>query len=52
MFICAYANKIVENNEFLNNFWHFLTDKDKKFKKIGRFWIKKGPFTQNFATQF
>ena len=22
-----------------------------KFKKIGRFWTKQGPFTQNFAKQ-
>ena len=25
--------------------------KSLKFKKIGRFWRKQGPFTQNFAKQ-
>ena len=39
--IYAYANKMIENNEFLNDFWHFW----KKFKDIGWFWIKQGPFT-------
>ena len=49
--IFAYAKKIVENIDFLNGFWHYLTDKAIKFKKIGRFWVKKGQFTLNFAKQ-
>ena len=31
--IYAYANKIVENNDFLNDFWHFLTDKAIKIQE-------------------
>ena len=31
--IYAYANKIFENNDFLNDFWHFFTDKTIKIEE-------------------
>ena len=49
--IYAYANKIVENNDFLNDFWHFLTDKAIKIQENWKILNKKSPFTQNFAKQ-
>jgi len=44
--IYAYANNTVENNDFLNDFWHFLTDKGIKTQENWKIMNKKGPFTQ------
>ena len=43
--INTYANKIAENNDFLNDFWHFLTDKAIKIQENWKILNKKGLFT-------
>ena len=48
LWICPYDLNILTFQIFFDL---FKLTKSWKFKKIGRFWIKQGLFTQNFAKQ-
>ena len=47
--IYAYAHIIIDYYDLKMIFEIFELINSLKFKKIGRFWRKQGPFTQNYA---